>query len=78
MSRELAQAMDGEIDLVPAADLTAEHLEEIEEWTALGWLVLPCGCIARGQDAPFHESPAATDQPWKIDEIDEFLEKRRG
>ena len=56
----LAAAAAGEIDAL--VEVTPEDLERLDEWTALGWVLLPCGCLVRA-GGPFDDREIKFEKP---------------
>lgn len=44
-TREFEAACNGEIDIIPAVDVTTDILDELDDWAEIGWTVLDCGCL---------------------------------
>jgi hypothetical protein len=54
MTAEFEAACNGEIDIIPAFEVGADLLADLEQWTELGWLLLECGCLVGPQGHAIH------------------------
>lgn len=44
-TKEFEAACNGEIDMLGANEVGEDILEELDDWSELGWILLECGCL---------------------------------
>jgi hypothetical protein len=53
-TREFEAACNGEIDVIPVGEVGDDILEELDDWSEIGWRLLECGCLVGPEGMPFH------------------------
>jgi hypothetical protein len=53
-TKEFEAACNGEIDILAPHEVTDDILEELDEWSEIGWVVLECGCLVGPEGMALH------------------------